>query len=192
MPWFHSQSKFPTKKSIELGTNRISKGFIPFQLRYYNCFVVVLSLFHLKKKPILSVNWNIIVCAVKQHPFQSKNKVHRNDKVGVLTRLSLSHTISCWFKLSLWNLCKSHHREFVSEFWRKRRKGRCPSTFAIYNKALYRALYPMASSILWLSCQTKDDDLLTRRFFIHRNDCFSKLTSPNSSLFTLIAVVLFW
>ena len=126
MPWFHSQSKFPTKKSIELGTNRISKGFIPFQLRYYNCFVVLLSLFHLKKKPILSVNWNIIVCAVKQHPFQSKNKVHRNDKVGVLTRLSLSHTISCWFKLSLWNLCKSHQREFVSEFWRKRKKGGVP------------------------------------------------------------------
>ena len=74
----------------------------------------------------------------------------------------------------------------------KKKEGRCPSTFAIYNKALYRALYPMASSILWLSCQTKDDDLLTRRFFIHRNDCFSKLTSPNSSLFTLIAVVLFW
>ena len=74
----------------------------------------------------------------------------------------------------------------------KKKEGGCSSTFAIYNKALYRALYPMASSILWLSCQTKDDDLLTRRFFIHRNDCFSKLTSPNSSLFTLIAVVLFW
>ena len=85
-----------------------------------------LAYFIKKKKPNLSVNWNIIVCAVKQHPFQSKNKVHRNDKVGVLTRLSLSHTISCWFKLSLWNLCKSHQREFVSEFWRKRRKGGVP------------------------------------------------------------------